>query len=181
MISLKRINHVGKKWGHRSMSSDKQDSQQVDKVTNQSLRNLQQSLSDPRFSISGSRKQSFSSKYGSMCQGKTDIGSDLRQQLQYEGFSADSHEWKFLEAMNLHKISKDYQEMGSILKIISENNVRKFRNAPDSLTEKDIIHMKSYIHHIQNPRYGLYYLKKEPSYQHVKDCLLACNIERNLQ
>ena len=143
----------------------------------QSLSNLKEDMNVPRYSISGESKVSYASKYGTLCQGKTDMGTVLRQQLAYQGKESDSHQWMFLNAMNHLKISKEYQMMGQVLRDISECNIERFQFSPKSLTAEDILHMKSYIHHVQNPRYGLTHEKKSLFYQEVKKFLLGSGVD----
>jgi len=141
-----------------------------------SLQNLQQDMNAPRYSISGkSKKDSYASKYGNFCQGTIDIGTLLTQQLLFEGHSRQSHQWQFLEAMNQHKIAKEYQLMGDILRDICESNIQRKLNG-STLTSSDVLHMRSFVHHTQNPRYGLANHKAGRVFQETKQCLLELGV-----
>jgi hypothetical protein len=160
------------------------EGESLKRATEDSLHNFQEDINAPRYSISGKSKESYASKYGSFCLGTTDIGTLLTQQLRYEGHSPASHQWKFLEAMYQHKVSKEYQLMNDMLCDLCETNIKRHRNnsmpstteSSMSLNTSDILHMKSYIHHIQNPRYGLTRHKAGRVYQETKKCLLELGV-----
>ena len=120
---------------------------------------------------------SYTSKYGTLCRGKTDIGTEIRQQLKFEGHSSDSYQLMFLTTMNHHKISKEHQIMVETLHLICERNLARYEEDAASLREQDVLHMKSYIHHVQNPRYGLTTQKRESTYNRTKRCLLELGVD----
>jgi len=149
----------------------------VAQATENSMHNLDKELSAPQHSICGMSKESSSNKYGNACKGVTDIGSLLRQQLQYEGYGPESNQWKFVEALYMHKESKEYQLMGDILRDICRSNVARYHHDSNSISLSDILQMKSYIHHVQNPRYGLVSEKTGQIFGQTKKCLLELGVE----